>query len=223
MLTLYDYMQHDISWSEIKSFYSSKKEKWALTKSYYSGNPIWANCSSYGHPDGKYGYILLEPYLEDEIMLYEKRLGIELPTDLHDYLLIVSRELFSGSYPMVFILQDNGNDLTMDIGTFQLPIGTQLWDYGGCIKHGPWDGKMANCTEECEDNACGGMLTISESGCTDQSMIVVKGNEKGSIWNNGSGGDTLFRSDKKTFYDFITEPIRWDKRMKEKGFHFLNK
>jgi len=225
-------MELDISWTEIKDCYTAKKAKWALTKSYYSGYPIWAECQSHEHSDGKYGYKLLEPYTEDEVALYERKMGFKLPADLRHYLVNVSRELFSSSYPIVFrLLRDEAkeyedNDPRLDIGTFQLPAGTQLWDYGGCVKHGsttcsklsePWDGKMDNCTEECSldsNEPCGGMLTVSDGGCTDQSSIVVKGNEMGTIWDNGNGGDTLYRSSHKNFYDLITDPIRRDRRMK---------
>lgn len=202
-------MQRDISWSEIKNFYTSKKERWALTKSYYSPNDIWAECSSDdGHPNRKYGYKLLDPYTEEEVILFEKKMGIELPSDLRYYLINVSRELFAGGYPLVFPLQGG-----TQIGTFQLPIGTELWNYGGCIIHGKWDGKMESCTEECSEDRnepCGGTMSIS-----DQSVIVVKGNEKGSVWDEDAGGDTLYRNRSKTFYGFITEDIRFDKRAKQ--------
>lgn len=186
----------DISWTEIKQFYQDKKCKWAKTRSYYKGNPLWAEI---------YGYTLLEPYTLEEITNYETQIQTPLPEELRSYLLLVSKEIFAGRYPMVFGLSTSHSN--MEIGSFKLPTSIHSWNIGDCLSHDSWD----KCSDLClsmENDPCGGLIKIGENGCTDDTNIVIKGNSIGSIWSVGNGGDTLYREPYTSFYDYIATPIR---------------
>jgi hypothetical protein len=213
----------DISWEEIREFYSDKKTKWSNTTSYYGARTtLWGNEKSHGHPSGYYGFELLPAYSEEEVQVYERKMRIHLPDDLRSYLTLVSRELHTASYPMVFKLlenpekwEDNDPRLQKSFGSCHLPSSMNIWDHQRCLNHLSGSGV---CPDECfdedhdneEDDPCGGMKTISNGGCTDEDYIVLRGNDVGCIWTNGGGGDSLFR-EKKTFHEFVTKSIKWER------------
>jgi hypothetical protein len=203
------------SWKEIHKFYSDKKSKWSNTTSCYGNRTnLWGNESSHSYPDGRYGFELLPPYTDNEIDVYEDKMMLKLPSDLRLYLTHVSRELHTDSYPIVFKL-----DTDYNIGLFQLPPETDMWNFGEkCFIHTDPD----TCPDDCDFDPCEGMITIENGGCTDQRYIVIKGNEIGSIWRNGCGGDSLFRDRGTTFYDFITKPICRDLKFKQNDANTSN-
>jgi hypothetical protein len=210
----------DISWDEIHKFYAKKKEEWSNTTSYYGDRTtLRGNEKSHSHPSGYYGFEFLPPYSNEEIQLYERKMGFHLPDDLRSYLILVSRELYTSAYPIVFNLfgkydpdtyEDNDPELCKSFGYCHLPSSVNIWNYQNCLKH---VSECRNCGDECfddieEDDPCGGMKCISDGGCTDQAFIVLKGNDIGTIWHDGNGGDALYRGEEKTFYEYITKPIK---------------
>lgn len=175
------------TWDEVRAFYSKRKEDWAKTKSYYSGNPEWGI---------QYGYQLAPPYSVQEVEQSEALMGCTFPDDLRDYLTTVSRELFAGGYPMIFHLPQG------DIGSFQVPLDTTLWDYVTCLTHR----RFKDCPEDCPDVVeCGGYVTVGDGGCTDQDYLIIKGNHLGTIWSDGGGGDSIIKNHYfSSFWDLIT-------------------
>ena len=124
-------------------------------------------------PKGEtYGYTLKDPYRESEIAAYEEAaLGERLPDELRDYLLRVSRELYTSNYPVVF-------DLTKTkIGTCGIPDKVDWFDGYGVQEDGDGEGGAFRRVED-------GMATIGDGGCAFSDLIVLKGNRKGTVWHS---------------------------------------
>ena len=124
-----------------------------------------------------YGYTLKEPYLESEVTAYEDVAlgpGGRLPDELRDYLLRVSRELYTDGYPVVFDLTET------DVGTCCIPDGVDWfngYDQDGCDCDDDDNDKPFRRVED-------GMVTIGCCGCAFSKLIVVKGNRRGTVWRS---------------------------------------
>jgi hypothetical protein len=80
-------------------------------------------------------------------------------------LLRVSRELYTYNYPVVFDLTET------TIGTCGIPDKIDWFDGYGVVK---------DAFRRVED----GMATIGEGGCAFSTLIVLKGNRRGTMWNS---------------------------------------
>jgi len=86
----------------IKKYYKEKKKTWALKKTYYAEGGLWGD---------EYGYELAKPYTIEEVEEAEKEFGEKYPTSLVIYLTQVSREIFADSYPVIFGLPTDDDDI----------------------------------------------------------------------------------------------------------------
>ena len=95
-------------YSNVRKMLATEKEEYSKRLDSYTPQ----------RPRGEtYGYTLKDPYTLEEIQKYEMAIHERLPEELRDYLLLVSRELKTYSYPMEF-------ELDTDIGTCKIPIST---------------------------------------------------------------------------------------------------
>lgn len=83
----------------LKTYYTKKKQTWAMTKSYYKDKPEWGTL---------HGYNLQDSYPESEVIEFESKYNISLESSLRTYLTKVSRETFAGYYPCTIDLYLEG-------------------------------------------------------------------------------------------------------------------
>lgn len=187
-----------VSWEDIEKYYSGKKKEWASSKSYYKDHPEWGSMNM-SSDKCKYGYELKPCYTEEEVNKFQRVTNIELPQELIYYLTHISRELFLGSYPIIFDIA-----ISEPLGNFNVPIDKEMWYYRDCVEHGSYP-QSPECN--CKDPTNGIML-IADGGCTDIDYLVVKGNHCGEIWCNGGGGDFMSSHYKyKNFWEYLVNPI----------------
>lgn len=183
--------------------YKKKKEKIAkqikYTKYSYSIGPDGTKLlEKSGEEEGKrYGYTLKDPYTSEEVEEFEKNQSIKLDSDLKDYLIKVSREIYVYAYPEIVYLSKN------DIGTCQIPEDKTF--YNQVIEN-----HKSDCIEDCDNDECyidstDGMLYIGEGGCSFSHQMVVKGNHLGSVWYC-DGDDVSLKT--KTFREYIFKEFK---------------
>ena len=125
-----------------------------------------------------YGPKLLPPFSEKEICEFEKRCDLTLPSALRIYLIAVSREVFVSSYPREVYLYDDKTSCS-----FPAKLG---W-----IERG--------------ENTDDGMLCIGYDGCAFSILIIIKGNQHGSVWYSTCSELYL---DEDTFEQYITRYVK---------------
>lgn len=191
----------DKNWDVIRNFYIDKKFNWAKSTSCYGDRKTpWGNekpSSDESYPDGVYGFGLLPPYGEVEVVTYEQEMGFMLPEDLRNYLLLVSREMFFRSYPIVFSLNTRHKSR---LGTCNIPSHKRMWTMEDAHSIEDEDG-----VDDDVEWWTAGMVQISERGCSFQDYIVLCGNDVGRIWES-DGDETLFPF-KGSFFDYISKDI----------------
>jgi hypothetical protein len=151
-----------------------KRIRYAAVRKHYAAKKEWfAKCPDHytpSKPRGEtYRYTLKDPYRESEIEEYEAAAGERLPDELRDYLLRVSRELYTYSYPVVFDLTNT------DVGTCGIPDGQDWFD-----GYGDQEGCDDDDFRRVED----GMAEIGCGGCAFSDLIVLKGNRRGTMWHS---------------------------------------
>lgn len=82
----------------IRDFYVRKKLDWANSFDYYHPKRRW------GEHD-KYRFELAPPYSQEEVDQCLQSKWITLPSTLYQYLVLVSKEIFINSYPIIFDLE----------------------------------------------------------------------------------------------------------------------
>lgn len=170
-------------WAHVRERVKAKKEKWAQQPTYYRRIAKWGDIEDYG-------FTLQEPYTREEVEEAETLSGIELPTDLKEYLIFVSRELFEESYPIVFSLE--GLNRLNEERPFNIPA-PEDWSCEACD---------CDIDAECDHLFSDGTLDIGNGGCTDSYMIVLRGHQRGTIWVITEGGGAIMKTH-ETFAEYI--------------------
>lgn len=164
-------------WGPIKQHYQSKKEAWALKSAYFSKGELWGD---------RYGFTLADPFTRQELDAFQEATGIEMPSDLYEYLVYVSREIFVCLYPVVFSLY------TEDIGSFKVKPEEDWVDADDF-----WD-------EDAEDYVDDGTFRVGDDGCAFRDVIVMRGDQKGSVW---AAMDGSYMRRTTTFWDYVNAPL----------------
>lgn len=151
---------------------------------------------------------LKDPYTTEEIIEFETANDVELPKGFKLYLTQVSRELVAYSHPHEFTLD------TLDTRRCDLETSCTFADgeqYTRC------------CINECERNHYGlekccldtcshggdhpfpddGMVKIGEGGCSFGHLMVVRGNQKGSVWSADYSDECAIMKIFSNFSDYV--------------------
>lgn len=171
-------------WNEILSFYKEKKE------TYIKNTPP--------NPKGdRYGFTLDDPLSLDDVEVFERRMGIQLPKDFKTYITKVSSEIFVSSYPLVISLWLEDEELPKPC---LIPKDTEMIYEGNVCGHA--DDNWKDCTDDCP-TIWDGMMSIGDGGCSFSDYIVVDKNSShyGEVW--WSTGDYVSKQ-KDSFMEYIT-------------------
>lgn len=155
----------------IRDFYVQKKRKWANCFDYYSPKRRW------GEHD-EYGFELAPPYSQEEVECCLQSKCITLPSGLYQYLTLVSREIFTDSYPVIFDLDTLPTK--EQINQFVLPEGI---DHVNENDFQSDDDPLESETLFNPEHWCHLMVKIGDGGCTFNQLIYLgAGSQHGSIW-----------------------------------------
>ncbi len=177
-------MSLDQTLKEFHKRQKAKKEKWAQSYN-KSTNERWGD-------DPEYGFHLAPPLPLEIIETFESLNDCKIPNDLRQYLEKYSSELFLSFYPYKFELPETPEfkNLSSKIPPEVTFIDYENFDELEWIKPDQSDDDWLDLEHLC----C--MLQISEGGCLDEDVIIIKGNQAGSIWaycDDGMWGGYLHR------------------------------
>lgn len=181
-----------------RKFYETQKrdkENFANTLNYYTPKEPWGE---------EYGYFLDGPVNEEIITTYERASAIHLPPDFRYYMINHSSELFLGYYPTRCGF---GHPLGQEKKSM-IPLNCNFIESGkdGYIEGQGWvtnyDERVDDPDDEnyfdIQEECC--MRTIANYGCTFKSLMIMKGNQTGSIWY--SDGET-YQKEAESFTEFV--------------------
>lgn len=176
-------------WDIILSFYKEKKETWFNNRKKNSSE-------------------LSPPFSLDEVEVFERKMGIQLPKDFKTYITKISSEIFVSSYPRQISLWLENDGVRKPC---LIPKDTELIDEGYVCGHA--DDKWKDCTDECP-TIWDGMMAVGDGGCAFADYIVVDKNSShyGEVW--WSTGDKVSKQ-KDTFMEYITYDMPHTKKERD--------
>jgi hypothetical protein len=153
---------------------------------------------------------LKSPYLEEEIVAFEKHFGEKLPEDFRNYLINVSKEVFFYEYLVIIdcflpksLIQCRlcGNDFTQPctFKPFTIPKNINSWSNYGL--RGAYT-KCPKCKNEykyscdtCNISLKYGNIIVGGGGCHYTHNLIIKGPHKGTVWDiDQDGGNMIYDS-----------------------------